>query len=31
MTAIEMMKHGLPIVTTAADGLNEMFTDMWMP
>ena len=27
MTAIEMMKHGLPIVTTAADGLNEMFTD----
>lgn len=27
MAAIEMMKYGLPIVTTAADGLNEMFTD----
>lgn len=27
MVAIEMMRHGLPIVTTAVDGLDEMFHD----
>lgn len=25
--AIEMMKYGMPIITTAVDGLDEMFTD----
>ena len=25
--AIEMMRHGMPIITTAVDGLDEMFVD----